>query len=48
MKTKEALLKILADNKGRFISGETLSEKLKISRSAVWKHIEAEKEGYND
>ncbi|HAA25196.1 MAG TPA: biotin--[acetyl-CoA-carboxylase] ligase [Ruminiclostridium sp.] len=47
MKTKEALLKILADNKGRFISGETLSEKLKISRSAVWKHIEGlRKEGY--
>ncbi|MDI9482902.1 MAG: biotin--[acetyl-CoA-carboxylase] ligase [Bacillota bacterium] len=47
MKTKETLLKILVNNKGRFISGETLSEKLKISRSAVWKHIaELRKEGY--
>jgi len=47
MKTKDALLKILVDNKGRFISGETLSEKLNISRSAVWKHISGlRKEGY--
>ncbi|HEY8500790.1 MAG TPA: biotin--[acetyl-CoA-carboxylase] ligase [Clostridia bacterium] len=47
MKTKETLLKILVNSKGRFISGETLSEKLKISRSAVWKHIVGlRKEGY--
>jgi len=47
MKTKENLLKILVNNKGRFISGEALSEELKISRSAVWKHIAGlRKEGY--
>ncbi|NLG89569.1 MAG: biotin--[acetyl-CoA-carboxylase] ligase [Clostridiaceae bacterium] len=47
MKTKETLLKILVNNKGRFISGEALSEKLKISRSAVWKHIaRLREEGY--
>jgi BirA family biotin operon repressor/biotin-[acetyl-CoA-carboxylase] ligase len=47
MKTKETLLKILVNNKGRFISGEALSEELKISRSAVWKHIAGlRKEGY--
>ncbi|KXZ38912.1 BirA family transcriptional regulator, biotin operon repressor / biotin-[acetyl-CoA-carboxylase] ligase [Alkalithermobacter thermoalcaliphilus JW-YL-7 = DSM 7308] len=44
---KEKTLKILLENKGEFISGEYISEKLNISRSAVWKHIKAIKdEGY--
>lgn len=38
MKTKLALLKILAD--GRFHSGEALGARLGVSRTAVWKQIQ--------
>lgn len=45
---KNNVLKILKMNKGEFISGEKISDELKISRAAVWKHINALKDmGYN-
>lgn len=44
---KLSVLKELRDNKHIFISGEDLSKKLGVSRTAVWKHINALKEdGY--
>ncbi|MDR5659114.1 biotin--[acetyl-CoA-carboxylase] ligase [Serpentinicella sp. ANB-PHB4] len=43
---REQVLKILYNSKG-FISGEEISSKLQVSRTAVWKHINALKlEGY--
>jgi len=36
---KEALIRILAD--GKFYSGAALGERLGVSRSAIWKHIQA-------
>lgn len=48
MKTKDIILKALADKKGKFISGEELSTILGITRTAVWKHIARLKEdGYS-
>lgn len=44
----DRILNIFRASKGEFISGEELSEELKISRSAIWKHIERLRdEGYN-
>lgn len=44
---KEKILKLLKDNKNQFISGQEISEQLKVSRTAVWKYINALKEeGY--
>ncbi len=44
----DKILNIFRSSKGEFISGEELSEELKISRSAIWKHIEQlRSEGYN-
>lgn len=44
---KLSVLKELRDNKNTFISGEELSNKLGVSRTAIWKHIKALKEdGY--
>lgn len=41
------ILNIFRSSNGEFISGEEISEKLKVSRAAVWKHIEQlRKEGY--
>lgn len=46
--TKYKILDILLKNKGKFISGEKLSEQLGVSRTAVWKGIQSLKEkGYN-
>lgn len=43
----DKILNIFRASNGEFISGEEISEKLKISRAAVWKHIEQlRKEGY--
>jgi len=43
----DKILNIFRSSNGEFISGEEISEKLKISRAAVWKHIEQlRKEGY--
>ena len=42
------VLSILRKNKDEFCSGEELAKQLKISRTAVWKHIRAlRKEGYS-
>lgn len=45
--TRNKLIHLLADSKEDYISGQLLSEKLNISRSAIWKHMkELEKEGF--
>lgn len=44
---KQKILCLLTEKEGAFLSGEELSSLLKISRTAVWKHINAlKKEGY--
>src|SRR3989338_9791327 len=44
----DKILNIFRSSNGEFISGEDISEKLKISRAAIWKHIEQlRKEGYD-
>lgn len=44
---KGKILKILKENSKAYISGEAISEKFNVSRSAVWKHINTLKEeGY--
>ena len=44
---KEDILKLLRAEKG-YVSGEKISERLGISRTAVWKHINSlKKEGYD-
>ncbi|OGW82517.1 MAG: biotin--[acetyl-CoA-carboxylase] ligase [Omnitrophica bacterium RIFCSPHIGHO2_02_FULL_51_18] len=40
MAKDSAVLKSLRDQKGQFVSGEEISKKLKVSRSAVWKEIQ--------
>jgi len=43
----DKILNIFRSSNGEFISGEEISEKLGISRAAVWKHIDKlRKEGY--
>lgn len=39
--SEELILSFLADGEGDFTSGEILSGKLGLSRTAVWKHVEA-------
>lgn len=47
MDTKDSILRYLTDRKGKFISGESLSADLGITRTAVWKHIKRlREEGY--
>ncbi|MBN2514741.1 MAG: biotin--[acetyl-CoA-carboxylase] ligase [Deltaproteobacteria bacterium] len=41
MSTKVQLLSYLKENRETWVSGESLSTKMAISRSAVWKHIKA-------
>ncbi|MHC1721473.1 MAG: biotin--[acetyl-CoA-carboxylase] ligase [Clostridiaceae bacterium] len=44
---KEDILSVLKSNPGAYISGQGLSEKLNVSRTSVWKYINALKEeGY--
>lgn len=44
---KEALLHMLSENEGEFVSGQEISNKLNCSRTAIWKHIsELRKSGY--
>lgn len=44
---RASILQLLRQNEAGFLSGEAISEKLSISRTAVWKHIRALKEaGY--
>jgi len=48
MQLKEEILQILEENKGYYVSGEQIAEKLYVSRNAVWKAIEALKKiGYS-
>lgn len=45
--TRNKLIELLETNKDSFVSGQSLSETLNISRSAIWKHMkELEKDGY--
>ncbi|GAA0423123.1 biotin--[acetyl-CoA-carboxylase] ligase [Virgibacillus salarius] len=45
--TRNKLIKLLAEHTEDYISGQMLSEKLNISRSAIWKHMkELERDGY--
>lgn len=45
---KSIILNKLKNSKGKFISGEKLSEDLKVSRTTIWKYIKKLKEeGYN-
>lgn len=44
---KEKILHLLKENKNNFVSGQNLSEKLGVSRTAIWKYINTLKEeGY--
>jgi BirA family biotin operon repressor/biotin-[acetyl-CoA-carboxylase] ligase len=44
---RKQLLEIFSEADGEFVSGQTISEKLGCSRTAVWKHMEElRKEGY--
>lgn len=44
---KEQILKIFKESGGEFVSGESLSQALQCSRTAIWKHIEELRdEGY--
>ena len=46
--TRQKIIRLLSNDGKRYISGQDLSNKLNISRSAVWKHMnELKKEGYN-
>lgn len=45
---KEALLHMLTENEGQFVSGQEISNKLNCSRTAIWKHIsELRNNGYS-
>ena len=47
MSTKDQLLVYLKANQDTWVSGETISNKTEVSRSAIWKHIrQLRKEGY--
>lgn len=47
MKTKEKLLRLLEENKGDYISGQEIAESLSLTRTSIWKAINAlKKEGY--
>ena len=39
MSTKDELLKLFEENKGTYLSGEEIADKLDISRTAVWKAV---------
>jgi BirA family biotin operon repressor/biotin-[acetyl-CoA-carboxylase] ligase len=41
MTTKHRLLAYLKENKGLWVSGESLSSRMSVSRSALWKHVRA-------
>lgn len=47
MSTKSEVLRMLEENKGSYLRGEELAEKMQISRTAVWKAVKSlQKEGY--
>ena len=37
--TKERLVRMLAENRGSYLSGSRIAEQLGITRAAVWKQI---------
>lgn len=44
---KERILNLLRESENQYVSGQNISEKLGVSRAAIWKHITALKEeGY--
>lgn len=44
---KNKLVQLLVENEGQYLSGETISQSLGVSRTAVWKQIDAlKKSGY--
>ena len=44
---KSKLLQIFLENEGNYVSGESISDTLGCSRTAVWKHVEdLRKNGY--
>ncbi len=46
--TRSKLIELLSKNQHQYISGQHLSNSLKISRSAIWKHMnELKKDGYD-
>ena len=48
MSTKGTILGIFKKADGLWVSGEKISEKLSISRTAIWKHVQSlRKEGYS-
>lgn len=48
LSTKEQLLALFENNKGTYLSGEEIAEKLSVSRTAVWKAVKGlRNEGYN-
>ena len=48
MTVKDEVLKTLKNNRSCHISGEEISEKIGVSRAAVWKAVKAlREEGYN-
>ena len=47
MSTKDELLKVFEENKGEYLSGEEIADRLEISRTAVWKAVNSLREdGY--
>jgi len=41
LKPEACILKLLKDKPRGFLSGEEISSKLKMTRSAIWKHVES-------
>ena len=41
MGTKEKLLSLLEGSKGTYLSGEEIAQRLSVSRTAVWKAVNA-------
>ena len=47
MGTKEQLLRLLEENRERYVSGAAMAQAIGVSRNAVWKAVEALRaEGY--
>ena len=36
----DKILGLFKQNEGRYLSGEDISERLRVTRAAVWKHME--------
>ncbi len=47
MQTREKILRVLKRSSRQYISGQVISDKLALSRTAVWKHVQVlRKQGY--